>query len=238
MRFHISYLGILSLVVLGGNPGLAQITSDGSHSTTVTSSGDRNFTIDNGDRRGSNLFHSFRKFSVPTGGSAFFNNAADIQNIFSRVTGNTISNIDGLLRTNGTANLFLLNPNGIIFGANAQLNIGGSFVGSTASSLRFADGTEFSALTPNPSLLTISTPIGLQFEQPPGNIQVNGLGNQEPVPTTNFGLAIAPSRTLALIGGDVTFNGGIATAAAGRLEVGSVRSGTVALTPTTTGFRL
>jgi filamentous hemagglutinin family protein len=237
MRFYISYLGILSLVVLG-RPGLAQVTSDGTHSTTVTTSDDRHFTIDNGDRVGNNLFHSFREFSVPTGGSAFFNNAVDVQNIFSRVTGSTISNIDGLLRTNGTANLFLLNPNGIIFGANAQLNIGGSFVGSTASSIRFADGAEFSALKSNPSLLTVSTPIGLQFGQTSGNIQVNGLGNQEPVPTTNFGLAIAPGRTLAFVGGDVTFNSGIATAAAGRLEVGSVRTGTVALTPTTTGWRL
>jgi filamentous hemagglutinin family protein len=223
------------------NCGLAQaqVTSDGSLSTTVNSADGRNFVIEEGDRRGNNLFHSFREFSVPTGGSASFNNAADVQNIFSRVTGNSVSNIDGVLRSNGGANLFLLNPNGIVFGAGAKLDIGGSFIGSTANSLRFSDGTVFSAVNPlGNSLLTVSVPIGLQFGENPGAIQVNGLGSQEVVPTTNFGLAVAPGKTLAFVGGDITFNGGIATAVSGRLEVGGVASGTVELTPTVTGWRL
>ena len=84
------------------NPATAQITPDGTTNTTVDVSGN-DFTIEQGNRAGGNLFHSFGEFSVPNGGSAFFNNAADIVNIFSRVTGGNISTIDGLLSANGTA---------------------------------------------------------------------------------------------------------------------------------------
>ncbi len=174
--------------------------------------GNPNFQIDGGARRGGNLFHSFSQFSVPTGGSAFFNNAADVQNILTRVTGGSISNIDGLIRANGTANLFLLNPNGILFGPNASLNIGGSFVASTADRFQFDNGFAFSASNPQaPSLLTVNVPLGLQYGSNPGSVQVQGATLQVP-----------PGQTLALLGGNVSITGGRLLAADGRVELGGV----------------
>lgn len=106
---------------------IAQVVEDNTLSTEVNTENNRDFTIDAGERRGNNLFHSFAEFSIPNNGSVFFNNATTIQNIISCVTGSSVSNINGLIQSNGTANLFLINPNGIIFGENASLNIGGSF---------------------------------------------------------------------------------------------------------------
>ncbi|BAY20065.1 hypothetical protein NIES21_59350 (plasmid) [Anabaenopsis circularis NIES-21] len=139
---------------------------------------DKNTTIiEGGSQVGSNLFHSFLEFSVIKDSTAFFNNTNNIQNIIARVTGDSISNIDGLIRANGNANLFFINPNGIIFGQNARLNIGGTFVGSTASSINFANGFKFSAKNPQPKpLLTISVPIGLEFQGIPATIEVKGTG--------------------------------------------------------------
>ena len=136
----------------------------------VTTQGNSS-TITGGTRAGKNLFHSFRDFSVPTMGVAYFNNALDIQNIISRVTGASVSNINGLIKANGAANLFLINPQGIIFGPHASLNIGGSFLASTVNSLKFADGKEFSATTGETTpLLTMSVPTGLHFGASAGSI--------------------------------------------------------------------
>jgi filamentous hemagglutinin family protein len=178
----------------------------------------------------SNLFHSFEQLSVPTGSIAYFNNAANVQNIISRVTGRSVSNIEGLIKANGQANLFLINPNGIIFGPNASLNIGGSFVASTASSLNFADGTKFSAVDPQISpLLKVSVPIGLQFGATAKPIYNQSQASSLDGATTNIsgqpvGLQVQPLKTLALIGGDITLEGGNLTAASGRIELGSVAS--------------
>jgi filamentous hemagglutinin family protein len=221
---------------------IAQVTSDATTNTIVNQSGN-NFTIINGIEKGQNLFHSFSNFSVPTGGSALFNltNTPNITTIFSRVTGENISHIDGLIQTlngNHPVDLFLINPNGIMLGRDAKLDIGGSFVGTTANSIKFADGREFNAVNHDSLLLTMSVPVGLQLGNSPSQIQVQGYGNDSIVPSSNLGIVASPGKTIALVGGDVTFTGGVITGLAGRIEVGAVDSGTVNLTPTPTGWQL
>lgn len=123
--------------------------------------GDR---IDGGAVRGTNLFHSFQEFNINTGQQVYFSNPVGIENIFSRVTGGNLSTIDGLLGVTGSANLFLLNPNGILFGPNARLDIQGAFMATTAERLVFAGGNEFSATNPQGApLLSVSVPVGVQY---------------------------------------------------------------------------
>lgn len=207
----------------------AQVVEDDTLSTEVNTENNRDFTVEKGEQRGNNLFHSFQEFSIPNNGSVFFDNAVTIQNIITRVTGSSISEINGSIQNNGTANLFLLNPNGIIFGENASLNIGGSFIGTTAESLVFDDGTEFSTNLDNSSpLLTVSVPLGVQFGSNPGEIinRANFLIPNRAAPTgqdqINQGLITAPDTTFALLGNGITFDGGAATAPGGNIELGSV----------------
>jgi filamentous hemagglutinin family protein len=214
--------------IASGNCAFAQIEPDRTlpNNSSITTQDNTNI-ITGGTQAGSNLFHSFEEFSVPNGSTAYFNNALDIQNIISRVTGSSISDINGLLKANYSANLFLINPNGIIFGPNARLDIGGSFVASTANSINFADGNQFSAKAAQQSvpLLTISVPVGLQYEGNVGNVEVQGSS-----------LQVKPSKSLALLGGNVSMNGGQIAASGGRVELGGLAgTGTVGLSADGTG---
>ncbi|OKH33390.1 hypothetical protein NIES2101_39955 [Calothrix sp. HK-06] len=236
LGFWLASSNILSL--LSSNPTIAQIAADETltRNTVVRQQG--NVTvIEGGTKAGANLYHSFGSFSVPTGTTAFFDNSLDIQNIISRVTGKSISNIDGLIRALGTANLFLINPLGIIFGQNARLDIGGSFIGSTADSIKFADGLEFSAINPQSTpLLSINVPVGLQMGQNPGSITVQGTGYDLSVAVpiftpiirgTKTNLQVQPGKTLALVGGNVTLEGSTLTAEQGLIELGGAANGEV-----------
>jgi filamentous hemagglutinin family protein len=241
---HSCHLGLLNLLFLsgllqkqGGDRAFAQVVEDPSLNTKVMPDGDgTNLKITGGTTVGdTNLFHSFSSFSIESGKVVNFDNAATINNILVRVTGGNPSQIQGTLRSQGKANLFLINPKGIVFGENARLNIRGSFIGTTASAIQFPDGGEFSMTSPvNPlnPLLKVN-PSALLFNQiaaePISSIQVN---------ETNL-LSVPDSQSLLLVGGDVNIDGGRLRATSGRIELGGLAAGgTVGLNVDNNNFRL
>ena len=231
---------ILALGLLFPDSSTAQIIPDRTleQNTIVTSPSNNSWVIDGGTIRGGNLFHSFEQFSLPANTEALFNNSASIDRIFSRVTGLSPSAIDGIIRANGTADLFLLNPNGILFGPNASLQIGGSFLATTAERIEFADGSLFSATNPQASpLLTLSVPTHLHMGNNPAAIAVEGFGHDTEVNTETGeidrnlveGLEVSSNRSLALVGGELRFNGGTVTAEGGRIDLVAGGNGAISL---------
>ncbi|MEW6246876.1 MAG: filamentous hemagglutinin N-terminal domain-containing protein [Nitrospirota bacterium] len=166
-------------------------------------SGKINYDITGGTRPGNgpNLFHSFGEFSLATNNIANFLNETSLptNNIISRVTGGNPSNIWGTIQTTdfGTANLYLINPAGIVFGPTAELNVGGAFNASTADYLRMTDGARFHADLPRPSTLSIAPVEAFGFTVP------------RPVAITiqQSNLAVLPGQSLSVIGGDITIVG-------------------------------
>ncbi|MDZ8263506.1 filamentous hemagglutinin N-terminal domain-containing protein [Nostoc sp. ChiQUE01b] len=194
--------------------------------------------IDGGAQRGANLFHSFREFNVAEGrGAYFYSRSANIQNILARVTGGNPSKILGTIGTfgNSNPNLFLINPSGIIFGRNASLNIGGSFVATTANALQFGNIGFFSATEKNiPSPLLTINPSALLFNQINKNAGIQNssvaFAEQDPAGFNAFGLRVPNGKSLLLVGGNVSMDGGELNAFGGRVELGGLAEpGSVAL---------
>jgi len=190
------------------------ITSDGTLGTMVTLD-QSNYAISEGTIRGNNQFHSFGQFNVFQGESATFTGPNTINNIIGRVTGGSQSFIDGLLRSdiNG-ANLYLLNPSGILFGPNASLDVSGSFHVSTADYLRFDDGEQFYVNPAENSVLTVAQPQAFGFlSESPTRISI-----QESL------LEVPEGETLSVVSGNIEIVGGTLRAASGRINLASVAS--------------
>ncbi|MFZ9740231.1 MAG: filamentous hemagglutinin N-terminal domain-containing protein, partial [Prochlorotrichaceae cyanobacterium] len=200
----------LMTIAFEDRPLLAQpITpaADGT-GTQVNTVGDR-FDIIGGTQAGSNLFHSFDQFNVPTGNTANFVGTPNLANILGRVTGGSPSLIDGLLQvSNSNANLFLMNPAGMIFGANASLNLPGSFTATTATGIGFGEGT-FNAFGPNNFSSLISAPTHFSFATETGLIVNSG------------DLAVANGQNLRLVGGSV-LNVGTLEAPGGNITLAAI----------------
>jgi filamentous hemagglutinin family protein len=239
-KFCLSFLTIVGLLFTASStiaqtyqPSNRIPVADNTLGTQV-SGGNNNFTITGGLNRGQNVFHSFQDFSVPTGGAATFINPAGNQSIITRVTGNLFSDINGIVNTQG-ANLFLINPNGIVFGTNAQLNVGKSFVGSTANGIDLVDAGgnsyRFGTNSNDAPLLTINpnallTPARLILGG--SNSIDRGIVNYGTIDTKN------DSQYIGLIGGNVTldgqYGGGKIVAPGGRVDLGGLNTaGTVSI---------
>lgn len=231
---------------------IAQLIPDdtlGAEGSTVSSEGSFEngtfLTIEGGAMRGPNLFHSFELFNVDETEQVYFDNPTNITTILNRVTGTAPSSIFGTLGVGGNADLFLLNPNGIVFGPNAELDIAGSFVASSAENLIFdSGGFVFGTGSPEaPSLLEINVPTGLQYGADPGALVVQGSGNAFSPEAFDAGLKVQANQTLALLGGNVeVVNGGKLTTGVfegegSRIELGSIgENGQVALMPISSGW--
>jgi|GEM_PF-579060 filamentous hemagglutinin family protein len=223
---------------LGNVQTNAQIIPDntlGSEQSIVNPINSQRSEIEGGAIRGANLFHSFQEFNIQNGASVYFANPMGVENILSRVTGSNPSNILGTLGVLGEANLFLINPNGILFGPNARLDLRGSFFASTADSIRLGENGEFSATQPNDNALLTVNPSALFINQLP-------LGNRSIInqSTANgVGLQVKAGQTLGLIGGNIIIDGGILTAEQGQIELGSLgNNSTVQLNSTNNSFTL
>lgn len=228
-------LGLQGAIALEYRPTLAQVLPDqslGAESSIANTAGPNQILITGGAQRDRLLFHSFQALNVGQGETLLFTPSAQVETILSRVTGGSASQILGNLGVLGNANLFLLNPKGILFGPQSQLSLAGSFIATTAD--RFTLGNQnFSAIDPSPPpLLTVNVPIGLGYGANPGTIVNQSIG------TTGLGLTVAPFQTLALLGGDVILDGGRITTASGRIELGGFRNGSVNLRSNLSGFSI
>lgn len=187
---------------------IAQISAANDGTGTVVDQQGQAFDISGGSLSGdgSNLFHNFADFNLSASQIATFLSTPDLQNILSRISGGNPSYIDGLLQVSGgNANLFLLNPAGIVFGNNAQLNLAGDFTASTASGIGFGEefwsgNTDYAAL--------VGTPTGFAFT---GNGAIINAGD----------LAVTPGRSLNLFASNVV-NTGTLTAAGGNIQIMAV----------------
>ncbi|MEL6556401.1 MAG: filamentous hemagglutinin N-terminal domain-containing protein, partial [Cyanobacteria bacterium J06621_11] len=246
----VCFYGLLGVFLAHSFTGAAEAqiipddTLSGESSVVIPDSinGSQNETVIGGARRGGNLFHSFEGFTIPSGQSVYFVDPEGVTRIFSRVTGNSVSEIRGTLGVLGRSDLFFINNNGILFGPDAQLQVGGSFIASTADTIQFADGFEFSSVSGStPSLLTSTVPTGLGLQdaasitvQNAGREVVDNIFTDELSPRT--GLSVLPNQTIALIGGSVNFDGGILRTPGGAVEIGSVANGKVSLSTSPDGL--
>jgi filamentous hemagglutinin family protein len=206
------------LFIFGTKSAIAQITAANDGTGTVVQTQNNQINISGGTQAGQNQFHSFQQFGVNAGQTANFMANPNIANILGRVTGGDASLINGILKVTGSnANLFLINPSGIVFGKDASLNVPAAFTATTANGIGFGNGNWFNAMTSgrsetiganNYASLT-ANPTSFGFVGTSGSL-VNA-GN----------LSVNPGQSIALVGGTVVNTGTIA-APGGNITIAAI----------------
>ena len=145
-----------------------------------------------------NLFHSFEQFNLNAGQTVNFISTPETQNILTRVKGRSISQIDGMIQVTGSnANLFLMNPAGIIFGSNTRLNVPASFFATTSTAIDIGNSingirfSRFNTFGPNNYSELVGSPRGFVFSGTSGTIINQG------------NLRITDGQTIGLVGNSV-----------------------------------
>lgn len=195
-------------------PLYAEVTLDGTLGPRLNLPGpDYKIGAELGQQVGSHLFHSFTQFNLNANEKATFSGPATISDIFSRVTGGSPSTLDGTLQsTIPNANLYLLNPYGILFGPNATLDISGSFHVTTADTVYFTDGHSFNARDPAASTLTVAPVAAFGFIT----------DSPQTISLKDSYLNLEANKTLSLVGGEIYMEGGSATVPSGRINMASL----------------
>jgi filamentous hemagglutinin family protein len=230
-------VGITIGVWAMGSSAIAQIVPDGTlgvERSTITPDlvNPNLIQIGGGAQRQSNLFHSFNQFNITNRQGIYFDNPVGVRNIFARVTGTSRSDIQGTLGVDGNANLFLINPNGVLFGPRARLDLGGSFVTTTANAIQFGSQGLFSASNPEAVPLLTINPSALVFNQSQSTV----------IPAIQLDrarLIVDPEQSLGLIGGDIKIDGGQLESDCGTIELGGLSgAGIVGLMNNAQGLQL
>jgi len=211
----------LALIGIGAtllaSPLNAEVVFDGTVGPGGMLSGNFDIPDSFGTQVGANLFHSFSTFNVNTGESATFtsNFAGITDNVIGRVTGASLSSIDGpLASTVPGAAVWLINPSGVVFGDNATLSVPDAFHISTADYLLLEDGGRFDATNVGSTVLTMGNPVTFGFlSATPAPIMVGAAT-----------LEVATGETLSMVGGDIDFTNSTVQAPEGRINLASMGS--------------
>src|SRR5215831_7892437 len=226
LYFMVGFSLVLAFNPISLVQAAAPITPSGPNTqvnlSAMPPAGKTQFDITGGTRPGGgvNLYHSFGNFNVPTNNIANFLNSGSINpanpnvilpsglptsNILGRINGGNPSSIFGMIQTNGpggfpNANLFLMSPNGFLFGPNATINVGGMVSFTSADYLQLADGAKFHAISNAvaDALLTAAPVAAFGFlGSNPGAITVQGSQ-----------LTVTPGTGISLVGRNITGQSG------------------------------